>query len=93
MAAVRPGQLVDVLMVIDRYAQVDRLEGGHMTDGREVVEAHWHGPCASWIEFYAAPDLTGWDWDEPDAHAAFEDLVLSGMPLLDVRVAVIDWLA
>ena len=93
MAAVRPGQLADVLRVIDRDAQLDRLEDSHMTDGREVVEAHWHGPCASWIELYAAPDLTGWDWNEPDAHAAFEDLVLSGMPLLDVRVAVVDWLA
>ena len=93
MAAVRPGQLVDVLMVIDPDAQLDRLEGGHMDDGREVMRAYWAGPCASWIELYAAPDLTGWDWDEPDAHVAFEDLVLSGMPLLDVRVAVIDWLA
>ena len=91
MAAVRPGQLADVLRVIDRDAQLDRLEDSHMTDGREVVEAHWHGPRASWIELYAFPDLTGWDWNEPDAYAAFEDLVLSGMPLLDVWVTSIDW--
>ena len=93
MAAVRPGQLADVLRTIDPDAQLDRLESGHMADGREVVWAHWSGPCSSWIELYATPDLTGWDWDEPDAHAAFEDLVLTGMPLLDVRVTGIDWLA
>ena len=93
MAAVRPGQLADVLRVVDRDAQLDRLEGGHMADGCDVIEAYWHGPCASWIEFYAAPDLTGWCWNEPDAHAAFEDLVLTGMPLLGLRVSSIDWMA
>lgn len=93
MAAVRPGQLADALRALDPDAQLDRLESGHMADGREVIEAHWHGPCACWTELYAAPDLTGWSWDEPDAHSAFEDLVLTGMPLLEVWVISIDWLA
>ena len=91
--AIRPGQLADALRVIDPDAQLDRLEGGHMADGGGVVRAHWRGPRASWMEGYAAPDLTGWDWDEPDAQAVFEDMVLDGMPLLGVRVASIDWLA
>lgn len=93
MAAVRPGQLADTLRAIEPDAQLDRLEGGHMADGCEVIEAHWHGPRASWIELYAVPDLTGWSWDELDAHAAFEELVLTGMPLLDVWVTNVDWLA
>ena len=92
MAALRPDQLVDTLRAIDPDAQLDRLEDGHMA-GREVVKAYWRGLRASWVELYAAPDLMGWDWDEPDAHAAFEDLVLGGMPLLDVWVTDIDWLA
>ena len=91
--AIRPGQLVDALMAIDRDAELDRLEGGCLGDGREVVEAYWHGPCASWVEYYDAPDLEGWDWDEPGAHAIFEEWVLTGMPLLQVRVVSIDWLA
>ena len=93
MAAVRPGQLADVLRAIDPDAGLDRLEGGYMADGGGVVRAYWHGPCASWVEAYAAPDLEGWDWGDPGAHAAFEDLVLTGMPLLAVRVEAIDWMA
>lgn len=93
MAAVRPGQLVDTLRAIDPDAQLDRLEDGYLADGCEVVKAHWRGFRASWVELYASPDLRGWDWDEPDAHAAFEDLVLTGMPLLDVWVTDIDWMA
>ena len=93
MAALRPDQLADTLRAVDPDARLDRLEGGHMADGREVVWAHWRGLRASWMELYAAPDLTGWDWDEPDAHAAFEELVLTGMPLLEVWVTSIDWLA
>lgn len=94
MGTLRPDQLADTLRTIDPDAQLDRLESGYMmTDGHEVVKAHWRGVRASWVELYAAPDLMGWDWDEPDAHAAFEDLVLGGMPLLDVRVADIDWMA
>lgn len=93
MATIRPGRLVETLMVIDPDAGLVRLESGHTGDGREVVRAHWGGPCAYWIEVYAAPDLEGWDWELDDAHAAFEDLVLQGMPLLAVRVISIDWLA
>ena len=93
MAALRPGQLSDTLRAIDPDAQLDRLEDGYTRDGCEVVVAHWHGVRASWMELYAVPDLTGWDWEEPDAHAAFKDLVLGGMPLLEVWVTGIDWLA
>ena len=93
MVTLRPDQLSDTLRAIDPDAQLDRLESGYTVDGHEVVEAHWHGVRASWMELYAAPDLKGWSWDEPDAHAAFKDLVLNGMPLLDVRVTDIDWLA
>ena len=93
MATIRPDQLADTLRAVDPDAQLDRLEGGYTADGREVVRAHWRGLRASWMELYAAPDLEGWDWDLDDAHGAFEDLVLTGMPLLAVRVISIDWLA
>ena len=93
MAAVGPGQLADALRAINPDARLDRLEGGHMADGGGVVRAYWHGSRASWIELYAAPDLEGWDWGDPGAHAVFEDLVLTGMPLLAVRVTSIDWMA